>query len=207
MAATGARGRPVDRNNRQSTAIVHLQQYSEHKFRHARKHVMPIISSADTRYRIVYEEINMRSLILLAVFILTALTQFAAAQDKTELEKYAERFIAAEDMAWQQGDFSALEAIEDPGIYFHELDLKGWEAHKKYITDGRMQVSGLQQKWAYLTGEGNLFALSYEATGVFNKQKFRTVALMLFRRSNGRITDVWLNLNTTNPDQQGQAQN
>ena len=67
--------------------------------------------------------------------------------------------------------------------------------------DGRKNVSGLHQDWKYLTGDGDLFALSYQATGVFNDQKFKTEALMLFRRRNGRITDVWLNLNSTNPDE------
>ena len=147
----------------------------------------------------------MRSLIVLAVFTLAVMPQFAASQEKTELEQFADRFIAAEDLAWQQGDFAALQAIEDPGIFFHELNLKGWEAHKKYIMDGRKQVSALQQKWGYLTGEGDLFALSYVGTGIFNNRQFKTEALMLFRRKHGRITDVWLNLNTTSPDEQGPA--
>lgn len=143
----------------------------------------------------------MRFLPFLVVLTSLAIPQLAPAQDQTDLEKFAQRFIAAEDLAWGQGDFTSLQAIEDPGIYFHELDLRGWEAHKKYIMDGRENVSRLHQDWQYLTGEGNLFALSYKATGVFTGQKFKTEALMLFRRKNGKITDVWLNLNTTNPDQ------
>jgi len=139
----------------------------------------------------------MRSLIYLAVSAMIVVPQFAPAQNKSDLEIFADRFIAAEDIAWQQGDFTALQAIEDPDIFFHELDLRGWEAHKKYIMDARKNVSGLHQDWHFLTGDGNLFAMSYKSTGVFNGQNVKTEALMLFRRNNGKISDVWLNLNST----------
>lgn len=139
----------------------------------------------------------MRTFFYLAVLILIVMPQLAATQDKSELEKFADRFIQAEDMAWQQGDFTVLQAIEDPDIFFHELNLRGFESHKKYIEDARKNVSGLHQVWQYLTGDGNLFAMSYKSTGIYNGQNSKTEALMLFRRNNGKITDVWLNLNTT----------
>ena len=139
----------------------------------------------------------MRSFICLAVLSLIVIPQFSSAQDKSDLEKFADMFIQAEEMAWQQGDFTALQAIEDPDIFFHELNLRGFESHKKYIVDARKNVSGLHQEWQYLTGDGNLFAMSYKSTGEYNGQNVKTEALMLFRRNTGKITDVWLSLNTT----------
>ena len=140
---------------------------------------------------------RMHLLNYVTVLMLITLPQFASAEGSIDLQKFASRFIKAEDMAWQQGDFTALQAIEDPNITFHGLDLKGWEAHKQYIVNARQNVAGIQQEWHYLTGDGNLFALSYKAYAMVNNEKMETTALMLFRISNGRITDVWLNMNTT----------
>ena len=138
----------------------------------------------------------MRLSAYIMILILITLPQFVAAEGAIDLQKFAARFIKAEDMAWQQGDFNALQAIEDPNITFHSLDIKGWEAHKQYIMNARQNFSGIQQEWHYLTGDGNLFALSYTAYAMVNNEKMQTDALMLFRIGNGRITDVWLNMNT-----------
>ena len=139
----------------------------------------------------------MRLLTNFTVLLLLTLPQFVSADGTINLEKFAQRFIAAEDMAWQQGDFTALQAIEDPDVIYHGLDVNGWEAHKQYIVNARQNVAGIQQEWHYVTGDGNLFALSYKAFYMANNEKMETDALMLFRISNGRITDVWLNMNMT----------
>ena len=139
----------------------------------------------------------MRLLPYVTVLVFLSLPQLVSAGDLNNLEKFAQKFIAAEDMAWQQGDFAALQALEDPGITFHGLDVKGWEAHKQYIENARQNFSGIQQEWHYLTGDGDLFALSYKAYAMANNEKMQTQALMLFKIGNGKITDVWLNMNTT----------
>ena len=137
--------------------------------------------------------------ILSTTLILFAAMQITFAAEGVNLEEFVGRFIKAENQAWQQGEFAALEAIEDPAIVFHGMGLNGWEAHKQYIINARQTITGLQQDWEYLTGDGNLFALSYKSTSTISGQKSRTEALMLFRLENGRIKDVWLNANTTNP--------
>ena len=137
--------------------------------------------------------------ILSTTLILFAATQITFAAEAVNLEEFVGRFIKAENQAWQQGEFAALEAIEDPAIVFHGMGLNGWEAHKQYIINARQTITGLQQDWEYLTGDGNLFALSYKSTSTISGQKSRTEALMLFRLENGRIKDVWLNASTTNP--------
>ena len=137
--------------------------------------------------------------ILFTALILFAAMQITFAAEGVNLEEFVGRFIKAENQAWQQGEFAALEAIEDPAIVFHGMGLNGWEAHKQYIINARQTITGLQQDWEYLTGDGNLFALSYKSTSTISGQKSRTEALMLFRLENGRIKDVWLNTSTTNP--------
>ena len=140
---------------------------------------------------------RMRLLTYVTVLFLFSLSQYAAAAGSIDLQKFATRFIKAEDQAWQQGDFAALQAIEDPNITFHGLDVKGWKAHKQYIMNARQNVPGIEQEWHYLTGDGNLFALSYKAYYLINNEKMQTEALMLFHIGNGRITDVWINMNSS----------
>lgn len=139
----------------------------------------------------------MRQLTYAVVLLGLTLPQLAAAGTGINLKKFAHEFITAEDQAWQQGKFTALRKLEDPNITFHGLDVKGWKAHKQYIMNARQNFSGIQQEWHYLIGEGSLFALSYKAYAVVNNEKMETHALMLFHIANGRITDVWLNMNST----------
>lgn len=140
---------------------------------------------------------RMRLLTYITVLFLLSLSQFAAAGTTIDLKNFAHKFIAAENQAWQQGDFAALQAIEDPDITFHGLDVKGWKAHKQYIENARQNVPGIEQEWHYLTGDGHLFALSYKAYYLINNQKMQTEALMLLHIGNGRITDVWINMNSS----------
>lgn len=139
----------------------------------------------------------MRLLTYITVLLVLPLPHLASADDSIDLKKFADRFIAAEDMAWKRGEFAALQAIEDPDITFHGLDVNGWEAHRQYIVDARQNAAGIEQEWHYITGDGNLFALSYKAFYVINNEKMQTDALMLFRIGNSRITDVWINMNTS----------
>ena len=109
---------------------------------------------------------RMRLLTYFTVLFLLSLPQYGAAAGSIDLQKFATRFIKAEDQAWQQGNFTALQAIEDPNITFHGLDVKGWKAHKQYIMNARQNVPGIEQEWHYLTGDGDLFALSYKAVWI-----------------------------------------
>ena len=123
-----------------------------------------------------------------------------------DIKEFAEKFIKAEDEAWQNGNFDDLEALEDPGIVYHVSplpDMVGWEAHKQYIQTNRQIISGIQQNWKYLAGEGNLFALSYKSSGttaaeiptmnIPKGKKIATDYLFVLQVKNGRITEVWSN--------------
>jgi hypothetical protein len=120
---------------------------------------------------------------------------------------FAEKFIKAEDEAWLNGNFAALEKIEDPKVIYHMPppmpDVAGFEAHKQYILGNGQLTSGLRQEWHYLTGEGSVFALSYKATGQFTGQipglppttgkNFINDFLFLFQLKKGKVTEVWTN--------------
>ena len=123
-----------------------------------------------------------------------------------EIKEFAEKFIKAEDEAWQNGNFDALEALEDPNVVYHVSpfpDMVGWEAHKQYIQTNRQIVAGIQQDWKYLAGEGNLFALSYKSSGttaaeipamsIPKGKKIATDYLFVLQVKNGRVSEVWSN--------------
>ena len=122
------------------------------------------------------------------------------------IKELAEKFIKAEDEAWQNGNFDSLEALEDPDVVYHippVQESKGWEAHKQYIQTNRQVLPGIQQDWKYLTGEGNLFALSYKSSGttaieiptmnIPKGKKIATDYLFVLQVKNGRVTEVWSN--------------
>jgi predicted ester cyclase len=123
---------------------------------------------------------------------------------------FAEKFIKAENEAWQKGNFKPLEALEDPSVVYHVAplpDMVGWEAHKQYIMGARQGFPGIKQDWKYLIGEGNLFALSYKSRGMFTGQvpglppptgkEVTSDYLCLFHLKNGRIIESWMYGTTT----------
>lgn len=121
-----------------------------------------------------------------------------------DIKEFAEKFIKAEDEAFQNGNFDALEALEDPNAVYHSAatpDLMGWEAHKQYILRARQAFSDYRQEYKYLTGEGNLFVLSYKMSGMFTGEipgfppptgkEVTADGLFVFRVENDKIIEVW----------------
>jgi hypothetical protein len=83
-----------------------------------------------------------------------------------DIKEKAEKFIKAENNAFQRGDFTALSDMEDPNVVYHMSafgDMLSHEAHKQQIMSSHQLFSDIKQEWQYLVGEGNLFALSYKA--------------------------------------------
>lgn len=131
-----------------------------------------------------------------------------------ELKQFAEKFIKAEDDAFQKGDFSALSQLEDPNVIYHMStfgDMVGHEGHRQNIMSSHQLASDIKQEWKYLTGEGNLFALSYKACYISKgnipgmppegKEAYRD-ALFLFRLEHGKVIEVWNNGSWINIDVQ-----
>ena len=124
------------------------------------------------------------------------------------IREFADRYIAAQKDAWQNGNFGVLEELEDENVIFHqEVDVVGREAHKNYIVMASQSVSELHQDWEYLTGAENIYALSYKATGVIEKEipgtnfpvgkKVVNDLLFVFRLDNEKIAEAWVKGNMT----------
>jgi predicted ester cyclase len=121
------------------------------------------------------------------------------------IKDFAEKFMKAEDAAFQKGNFEPLKALEDPNVVYHMYplpDLVGHEAHKQNVMMWPQACSDIKQEWKYLTGEGNLCALSYKAryisTGKLPNwppagKEATNDSLFLLRWKNGKVVEVWSN--------------
>jgi len=120
-------------------------------------------------------------------------------------QAFAEKFMTAEHNAWETGNLDVLETLESPDVIYHlpGIDLTGWDAHRDYILQARPNVQDLKQEWKYLSGGGDTFALSYDATATeiatetTPARKASSSYVFAFRMKDGRIAEVWANGTTT----------
>ncbi len=122
------------------------------------------------------------------------------------IKDFAEKFIKAENEAFQKGNFEPLKAIEDPNIVYHASvfpEMVGHEAHKQFILGISQAFSNMQREYKYLVGDGNLFALSFKMTGTFTGQipgfppptgkEVTTNSLILYHLKKEKIYEAWMN--------------
>ena len=122
------------------------------------------------------------------------------------IKDFAEKFIKAEDEAWKNNNIKPLEALEHPDVVYHfyflDADVRGFEAHKQQISGSKASYSDIRQEWQYLTGDGNLFALSYKSRYISNGTipglppaggEVNVNAIFLFRVKKGKIAEAWVN--------------
>ena len=121
------------------------------------------------------------------------------------IKDFADKFVEAEDAAFQRGDFGALSKLEHANVVYHMGiplgDIAGHEAHKQDILGSRQACSDIKQDWKYLAGDGNLFAMSYKASGRFTAEKpgfptpigksFANDYLFVLRLEAQKIVEVW----------------
>lgn len=120
------------------------------------------------------------------------------------VKEFAEKFIKAENEAIQRGNFAPLKALEDPNVIYHVPplpDMVGHEAHKQDILDARRACSDIKLEWKYLTGRGNICALSHKSSGRFINEKpglttpvgkdYTANYLFVLRLNKARIAEVW----------------
>ena len=84
------------------------------------------------------------------------------------IKEFAEKYIKAELDAFNNGNFDALEALENPDVVYHIgpwPDVIGFEAHKQDILMRKEAVPDLKIELEYLTGESNLFILMLNEKG------------------------------------------
>ena len=130
-----------------------------------------------------------------------------------DIKEFAQRLINAMNEAWQNGNFVPLEELEDPNVVYHLAtgqDGVGFEDHKRFLTIARQATSERQQEWKFLTGEGNLFALSYKSRSKVTGEipgyplpigkVISSDNIFLFRLENGKIVEAWEKGSTTVSD-------
>ncbi len=125
------------------------------------------------------------------------------------IKDFAEKFIKAENDAFQKGDFTALAKLEDPYVVYHMYQLPaevvGHEAHKQDIIRSQQGVSFTKLEFQYLTGEGNLFALSLKTNARITGENPRSSIpmpvgknvsgdyLVICRVKKGKVIEGWAN--------------
>ncbi len=124
------------------------------------------------------------------------------------IKEFADKFINAEYQAFHEGNFDALEKLEDPRVTYHLIamgeDTKGFDAHRQYIQAIRQMAPGVRINFKYLTGEGNMFALSFTTNGARftgsapgfpppTGKEMIVNSLFLFRLEGGKIAEAWSN--------------
>lgn len=125
------------------------------------------------------------------------------------IKAFAEKVIRAEEEAFQKGNFDPLKALEDPDVVYHMYqlgrDIVGHEAHKQDIIHSQQGVSFTKLEFQYLTGEGNLFALSLKTNARITGENPRSPIpmpvgknasgsyLVICRVKNGKVIEGWAN--------------
>lgn len=120
----------------------------------------------------------------------------AATAQETDIEAFARAFMAAEELAWEQGEFDDLEALEHPDVVFQNINgtvISGWDAHKQAIIDTLAGFDGgeIQQEWTYLMGEGSMFTLSYVWTVSIQSQPTELHGIVVGRVGDGKLVEEW----------------
>lgn len=120
----------------------------------------------------------------------------AAVAQESDIEAFARAFMAAEELAWEQGEFDDLEALEHPDVVFQNINgtvISGWDAHKQAIIDTLAGFDGgeVQQEWTYLMGEGSMFTVSYVWTFSVQDQPTQMHGIVVGRVSDGKLLEEW----------------
>jgi hypothetical protein len=128
------------------------------------------------------------------------------------IKDFAEKFIKAEEEAFQKGNFEPLKAIEDPNVVYHLYpppDMVGHEAHKQQIMGAKQYLADIKQEFKFLTGSGDLFAFAYKARYISAGKlpgwppaggEANNDSLFLVRRKNNKVVEVWSNGHFTGID-------
>lgn len=122
------------------------------------------------------------------------------------IKDFAEKYIKAEEDAFQKGDFTALAKLEDANVVYHIPplpDMVGHEAHKQDIMGTRQAATDVHQEFKYLAGDGNVFALAYKSSArmIAEKpgfpipigKKIAGAYIFVYRLEKGKVKEAWAN--------------
>jgi len=122
-----------------------------------------------------------------------------------DIKEFAQKYIKAQTEGWLQGKVDGFDELEDSNVVYHFLppnpDRVGLDGHKKFLEDLHNALTDTQMEWKYLTGEGNIFAVSYSARAMFTGEismfppptgKEITVnEMFVCRLEEGKIVEAW----------------
>jgi predicted ester cyclase len=122
------------------------------------------------------------------------------------IKDVAQKYMKAQTEAWLEGKVDAFDELEAPNVLYHfqppNPDRTGLEGHKQTLVALHRALTNVKIDWKYLAGEGNLFAVSYSARGIFTGEipgsppptgKEITVDEMVVCRLNkGKIVEAWM---------------
>ena len=87
------------------------------------------------------------------------------------IKEFAQKYIKAQTEAWLKGKVDAFSELEHPDVVYHfqteNQDRAGLEGHKQFLIGINKAFTNTEMNMKYLIGEGNLFAVSYSARGMF----------------------------------------
>ena len=87
-----------------------------------------------------------------------------------DTKEFSTQLVKAYDEAFK-GNTKILKGLENPDVVYHmgiRGDIVGSDAHEQDILMSIMGLSDIELDLEYLTGEGNLLALSYKARYISN---------------------------------------
>jgi predicted ester cyclase len=123
-----------------------------------------------------------------------------------DIREFAEKYIKAQTEAWLKGKVDAFNELEDPNVVYHAQPpnpdrVGGLEGHKQFFVAARKAFTDIRTEWKYLTGEGNLFAVSLKFRGIFTGEipgyppptgkEVTSNGIFLCRLNKGKIIEAW----------------
>ena len=105
------------------------------------------------------------------------------------------KFIAAEDRLFNNGDGSALMAVEDPDIVIHMMsfpDVKGSAAHVAAVKSIRNSSPGITHTWSEITGTGDIGACRWVEKLKINGKDVEYQGAYFLKIKDGKIVEAWL---------------
>ena len=131
--------------------------------------------------------------LLLACLMVSILVLTSCAGNSAK--EIAEKFVEAENEAWNTGNVDALDEVEDPDIVIHMMgasDMVGREAHKQFIAGARRSFSNPQHEFLDITGTGDIAAFRYTERFTFAGKEVYYQGAMFLHTKNGKIVEIYM---------------
>jgi predicted ester cyclase len=121
------------------------------------------------------------------------------------IKEFAQKYMKAQTDGWTKGKVDDLNELEDTNVLYHfqppNPDRTGLEGHKQFLIAINKALSDIKIEWKYLTGEGNLFAISYSARALYTgelpgyppptNKEVTANEMFICRLNKGKIVEVW----------------